>query len=47
VEQDQLKDAMKNPGLRLLKRFELHNAWSEIYINDSSTAVKEQPAVLP
>ncbi|HZK08909.1 MAG TPA: glycosyltransferase family 39 protein [Bacteroidales bacterium] len=41
VEQSQLKDELKNPGLRLLKRFELHDAWSEIYINDSSAALKQ------
>jgi hypothetical protein len=38
---------LKHPGLRLLKRFELHNAWSEIYINDSSAALKQQPASTP
>ncbi len=47
VEQYQLEGVMKHPGLRLLKRFELHNAWSEIYINDSSTALKQQPALSP
>lgn len=47
VEQHQLKDVLKHPGLRLLKRFELHNAWSEIYINDSSAALKQQPASTP
>lgn len=47
VEQHQVKDELKNPGLRLLKRFELHNAWSEIYINDSIAARKEQPASMP
>jgi 4-amino-4-deoxy-L-arabinose transferase-like glycosyltransferase len=47
VEPWQLNDIMKKPGLRLIKRFEEHNAWGEIYINDSSAALKQQPSVTP